>query len=172
MIVSNSSTLISLAKIGRLNMIKELGKEIVSPEYVYNETVTEGKKKQLTDATLIEALFNDNTIKARKVTVQSWEFVKQKLGKELKTGDHSVVSLVIQTNAEEVLTDDDDLAKIVEALGVQTTSSPDIILRQLKDKKIGVEEFKGLVNDLVAKNRISSVVSGEYLKRGGEIGNE
>ena len=172
MIVTNSSTLISLAKIGRLDMLKGLGSEIIAPEYVYEESVGEGKKKQFTDATVIESLFSENTIKPKAVTKRSWEAAKRKLGKELKTGDHSVISLALQVNAKEVLTDDDDLAKIAEALGMQVTSSADIILKHLKDKEVEVEEFQSLINDLVAKNRISLKVSEEYLKRGEEIANE
>lgn len=153
-------------------MLKGLEKEIIAPEYVYEETVSQGKKKQLTDATVIESLFNENTIKSKAVTKRSWEATKRKLGKELKTGDHSVISLALQTNAKEVLTDDDDLAKIVETLGMQVTSSADVIIKHLKDKKIEIKEFRDLIGDLVAKNRISLNVSEEYLKRGGEIANE
>ncbi|MBI2084055.1 MAG: hypothetical protein HYT70_00335 [Candidatus Aenigmarchaeota archaeon] len=153
-------------------MLKEMGKEIVAPEYVYKETVKEGKEKQLTDAVLIESLFNEAVIKSKKVTERSWQVAKQKLGKELKIGDHSVISLALQINAKELLTDDDDLAKIAETLGIQTISTPDIIFKQLKDKKIESSEFQNLIKDLVTKNRISLKVSEEYLKRGENIENE
>ncbi len=168
-IATNSSTLISLAKIGRLDMLKEMKSEIISPEFVYKETVEEGKRKQIMDALLIEKVFVENTIKTRKIEKKFWNKVKKTLGRELNEGDHSVVSLAIQTNANEVLTDDDNLARVVETLGMKSVSSADIILVQLKDKKINLNEFQELIRDLVFKNRINQKIAEEYLKRGEEI---
>ena len=42
-IVSNSTPLIHLAKIERLNLLKEFFEEILIPEAVYQECVVEGK---------------------------------------------------------------------------------------------------------------------------------
>jgi len=54
MIVSNTSPLIYLAKIGKLELLKVLFKEIVIPKQVYDE-IMEGKDENYLDALFIEA---------------------------------------------------------------------------------------------------------------------
>ena len=44
-VVSNSSPLIALAKIGKLHILKELFGEIIIPKAVWNEVVVKGKGK-------------------------------------------------------------------------------------------------------------------------------
>ena len=51
-VVSNSSPLIHLAKIGQLDLLKCFFDEIIVPEAVYNECVVEGKDRE--DAKKIE----------------------------------------------------------------------------------------------------------------------
>lgn len=48
-IVSDSSPIIHLSKIGELNLLKELFGEIIIPEAVYRESVTEGKGRKDAD---------------------------------------------------------------------------------------------------------------------------
>lgn len=42
-VVSNSTPLIALSRIGRFNLLKELFHEIVVPDAVFSEVVTSGK---------------------------------------------------------------------------------------------------------------------------------
>jgi len=51
-VTSNSSSLIHLAKIEHLNLLRQIFGEIIVPEAVYNECVTEGKDRE--DARRIE----------------------------------------------------------------------------------------------------------------------
>ncbi|CAG0963865.1 MAG: hypothetical protein MPEBLZ_02775 [Candidatus Methanoperedens nitroreducens] len=46
MIVSNSTILIYLAKIGKLNLLKKLFTEVFIPVEVFNEVVVNGKEQQ------------------------------------------------------------------------------------------------------------------------------
>ena len=57
-IITDSSPLIFLSKIGKLYLLKELFDEILIPSSVFNETVTIGKEKMLEDAFLIENFIN------------------------------------------------------------------------------------------------------------------
>lgn len=169
MIVTNSSVLISLAKIGRLNMLKQLNEEIISPQTVYEETVEEGKKKNLIDATLIDALFQQGVIKKIEVKKDNLEKLKKILGRKLTRGDHEVVSLTFQINSDKVLTDDDNLSRIVESVGLKSISTPDLLLQNLKNKLLSLVEFKDLINELVLKNRISQRIAMLYISRGDQI---
>jgi hypothetical protein len=53
-VVSDSTPLIYLAKIGRLDVIKNVFGEILIPEAVFCEAVTQGKALNMSDASIIE----------------------------------------------------------------------------------------------------------------------
>ncbi|RLI01982.1 hypothetical protein DRO38_04480, partial [Candidatus Bathyarchaeota archaeon] len=53
-VVSDSTPLIYLAKIGRLSVIREVFKRIFIPKAVFDETVTRGKALNMSDASIIE----------------------------------------------------------------------------------------------------------------------
>lgn len=169
MIVTNSSVLISLAKIGRLDMLKQLNEEIVSPQIVYEETVEEGKKKNLVDATIIGTLFQQGVVKRTDVKKDYQNKLKKLLGRKLTRGDHEVVSLALQLNSDKILTDDDNLSRIVESVGLKSISTSDLLLQNLKNGLLTFEEFKDLINELVLKNRVSQKIAMLYISRGDEI---
>ena len=52
--VSDSTPLIYLAKVGGLDVIREVFQEIHIPEAVYDEAVTQGKTLNMPDASIIE----------------------------------------------------------------------------------------------------------------------
>ena len=56
MIVSNSTPLIWLAKIGKLNLLKNFFKTVMIPEAVYDEVVTKGINEKAPDAFIVEML--------------------------------------------------------------------------------------------------------------------
>ncbi len=73
-VVSNSSPLITLAKIGKLNILKELFGQIIIPKAVWVEVVEKGRGKP----------------GAEEVEKASWikvEDAKDKLGVEILKGD-------------------------------------------------------------------------------------
>ncbi|MFH2109769.1 MAG: hypothetical protein ABIJ47_00760, partial [Candidatus Bathyarchaeota archaeon] len=63
--VSDSTPLIYLAKIGRLDILKGVFKSIYVPEAVFDEAVTQGKAHNIVDAFIIEKAVGDWIIKER-----------------------------------------------------------------------------------------------------------
>jgi len=167
--ITNSSTLISLAKIGKLDILNHIEGPIYAPRYVYEETVEVGEKKQVIDATLISNTFQSGLIKIKEVDKESWDKTKRLLNKELKPGDHDVISLAFQLNIKEILTDDDNLSKIAEVLGFRTKSSADLLLECLKIAEMDWNEYEISIRSLVLKDRMAQKMAELYLLRGGEI---
>ena len=60
--IIDTSILISLAKINYLEIILKLKSALLIPHEVYEESVVEGEKKDLPDATLIRRFIADNKI--------------------------------------------------------------------------------------------------------------
>src|SRR4030066_1296138 len=69
MIVSNSTVLIYLAKIGKINLLKELFGEILIPAEVIDEVGIRGKEHQHPDAFIVESAVEEGWIHIKDVEV-------------------------------------------------------------------------------------------------------
>jgi len=165
-VIVDTSTLISLARIGKLHRLVRMGKELVAPEVVYHEAVVEGENRGIADATVIKAFFSNRSIKTESVRKVSWNNLRGKLGKVVEEGDHAVLALGMQEKVYEIITDDEGLAKIAISLGFKVTASSDLLLEALKNKDIGFGEFENGIRNLVVENRLSSRVAEIYIMEG------
>jgi len=97
-IVSNSSPLINLSRIGRLDLLHHLYSEITIPGAVWHEVVVEGAKKAGAD-----------TVKSaswiKKKTVSNKQLVRA-LQQELDPGESEAIALAVEIGAEFLLMDD------------------------------------------------------------------
>lgn len=96
MIVSDSTPLIHLAKLGALELLQELFEEIYITEAVYREVVTEGKSINAPDAKIVKRFVNE-WIHVKSIGLETSKEMAEKygidvaeagviaLGKDLKT---------------------------------------------------------------------------------------
>lgn len=98
MVVSNSSALINLARIGKLALLRDLYVEVCIPEAVWQEAVVKG-----------EGQAGANEIKAavwiKALRVKNAELVKA-LRQELDPGESEAIALALETQAELLLMDE------------------------------------------------------------------
>lgn len=105
-VVSNASTLILLAKIGRLNLLQELYSEVIIPTIVKDEIIT---RKDESSSLLALGLKN-GWIKVKDIAVSSEaNEIGERLG--LHAGEIHALSLALHLNIKEFLADD-KLARI------------------------------------------------------------
>ena len=90
--VADTSTLISLAKIHSLDILKQSGRTVLVPEIVYEEAVIAGERRGHPDALTIKQLFHTGILQPRTVRKRASESLKAKLGRMLASGDHAVVA--------------------------------------------------------------------------------
>ncbi|WP_240703259.1 DUF3368 domain-containing protein [Thermococcus indicus] len=119
--VSNSTPLIHLAKIGRLELLREFFGEVLIPKAVYRECVLEGKGSR--DAELIE---NADWIKVVEINDET---LKKSLMLELDEGESEAIVLAIESKAELLLIDDYDGREVARALGLKVTGTIGVLLR-------------------------------------------
>lgn len=165
-VIVDTSTLISLARIGELHRLVTMRKRLVVPQLVYQEVVVEGERRGIADATVIKGYFSNHSIKVEKADKVSWNKLRRKLGKVVEEGDHAVLALGMQEKAYEIITDDVGLAKIALSLGFKVTASSDLLLEALKNNDIGFDEFENDIRNLVVENRLSSRVAEIYIIEG------
>lgn len=161
--ITNTSTLVSLAKINRLNLIKDLNLKLVSPKEIYEEATV---KKNYVDSMTISKYFEDGTIDKKTPKNESKDEVKKILGRKLKEGDHAVISLAHELKATHVITDDEGLQKVARSFQWKVLSSPEILLLALKKGVLEIDEYRFDIRNLVLENRMSSELSEFYILEG------
>ena len=137
-VVSNSSPIIHLSKIGKLNLLKEYFDTITIPEIVYRESVMEGK-----DRVEVELIKNAEWIKVSQV--KDKKFVKL-LQTSLDDGESEAITLSLEIGADLILLDDSDARERARLYGLKIIGTIGILLHAKMDGKITFsrEELKRL----------------------------
>jgi len=158
--VSNSSPIIHLAKIGRLDLLKEYFLTVSIPEAVYRECVSEGKDREE-----VELIKNAEWIEVLKIEDQ--KLVKL-LRASLDAGESEAIALSLEIGADLILLDDYEAREKARLYGLKTTGTLGILLRARFDGKIPSlkEELKNLKS---TGFRISDELETRILKEVGEI---
>jgi len=131
-VVSNSSTIIHLSKINRLDLLQDFFQKILIPEAVYRECVLEGKDRE--EVTLIK---NSEWINV--LEVKDKKLVKL-LQSTLDDGEAEAIALSLEVSADLILLDEYDAREKARILGLQITGLIGILLRAKLDGKIKILE--------------------------------
>ena len=99
-VISNSSPLIHLSKIGYLGLLKDYFQRIVVPEAVYKECMVEGKNKEE-----VKILKEANWIEVKRTKDKN---LVKLLESYLDYGESEAIALALEINADLILLDDLD----------------------------------------------------------------
>jgi len=141
-VVSDSGPLIALAKIGKLNVLRELFGEIIIPKAVWIEVVERGKGKPGSDE-----VKNANWIKVIEVKD---ELSVEILRKEIEVGEAEAIILAKELNANLIILDEKIPRIIAKSLGLTVIGSL-AILFIAKKRGIIEEDLDLLINELRTK---------------------
>lgn len=165
--VVDSSSLISLAKINLLSILTKLGRKMLAPPIVRDETIVEGVSYP--ESKDIKELFEKNIIVIN-VNKKLCDKVAMQYG--LKEEDAEVLALAIKEKADEVLVNDIKLSKRAEAMGLEVVSAFDLLYEALI---VGVLDYSGYskaFDKLINEGEISSEAGLFYRLKGLEVKNE
>ena len=112
-IVSNASPLINLARIGRLDLLRQLYGEILIPEAVWHEVVVEGAGRPGADEVRTASWL-------KKQSVANTQLVRA-LRQELDAGEAEAIALALEIQAERVLMDERLGRETARHLGLRYT---------------------------------------------------
>jgi len=141
-VVSNATPLIYLAKIGKIDLLRKVFKEVFIPEEVKVEAVDEGKKLGEKDAYIIEKAINDGWLKVLTV-------VPIDVPVKLERGEIAVLSLAKSLGVKEVLIDEVSARTVARLLGLIPRGTIFILLKALEIKEIDFNEFLKCLGELV-----------------------
>ena len=137
-VVSNSTPLIALAKINRLDLLEEYFREIFVPEEVYDEVVRRGEGMPGAVEVARSEWIKEKNVQNR--------FAVESLSLTLDKGEAEAIVLSKEKDAL-LLIDDGDGRRTAELLGLKITGTVGIILLASHDGKLGL---KTTLDDLMA----------------------
>lgn len=149
-VVSDTTPIISLIKIERLNLLNQLFGEIQIPNAVYRELVSNNKYKQ--EANLI---IQTNYI--RKVDVKdkkSVDLLKRATG--LDEGESEAIILSDETNADILLMDEIKGRQIAKQMGLNIMGTIGILITAFEEKLLSADEIKQCIEILQRTGRYIS----------------
>jgi predicted nucleic acid-binding protein len=126
--VSNSSPIIHLAKIDQLDLLLDFFGELVIPQAVYEECITEGKEHPEV-AKIKQASW------LRVVQVANQNLIKL-LNAQVDRGEAEAIALALETQASLILLDDSDAREKARLYHLKMTGILGILLRARKSGKI------------------------------------
>ncbi len=139
-IISNSSPIIHLAKIGRLNLLHEFYETITVPNAVYEECVTEGREREE-----ISAIRNADWLHVCNVTNRN---LVRLLISELDRGESEAIALALEKNAGLILLDDAEAREKARIYNLNITGVIGILLRARHEGKI--RSFREVMDQLIS----------------------
>ena len=132
LVISDASTLILLAAVNRLELLREFYSEITIPAAVWQEVVVEGGERP--GASAVRTAHEKGWIKVVKVEEQH---LLRLLNRDLHAGEAEVIALAVERKAELVLLDETEARGIAELYEIQKTGVIGILVRAAVEGKIG-----------------------------------
>jgi predicted nucleic acid-binding protein len=158
-VVSDSTPLIYLAKIGRLNLLRGVFEKIYVPEAVFNEAVTQGKELNMSDAFIIEKAVGIWIIKELVDPKVDAEFRFLDTNTKLGSGEKEALKLCKQLNAVYFIADDREARSVSRILNIKPIGTCGILIQTFRQASITEGEALQILDDLVKVGfRISSAV--------------
>ena len=154
-VIANTTPLIALANIDRLELLHELYGTIIVPQAVVDEIISEPAKQRVRSATWIK--------------VEAIQDPSQKdiFRARLHAGEVEVMILAREQNADLVIMDDNAAKKTAKFLGLNVTGTLGILLKAKKEGYL--EMVEPIMNELILGGLfISDTVKGYVLKEAGE----
>jgi len=134
-VISNATPLIYLAKADRLGLVHSLFEEILIPEAVYEEVVSEGKRLGQADAFLVEKAIEDGWISVRHVR----EF--RPVSIPLHPGEVEVITLALELGVDLIIMDDARARAAAEMSGLSPRGTLWLLLKAVKENLLSFDGF-------------------------------
>lgn len=135
--VTNTSSILFIAKIDRFDLLKNKFSEILIPKEVLDEIFQKDAPENL--------IINRELINFLKKTE-----TKNLRDFRLDKGEQAAISLCIEKDIRTFISDDKKARKFARAIGIDTMGVAGILLWNFENKKITKEEFEELLNRLIA----------------------
>jgi predicted nucleic acid-binding protein len=129
--VADSSVLIHLAAIGRLDLLRSLFERLTLPPAVWREVVEEGSGRP--GAREIEAGRRDGWIEVRQ---PSNELLLRSLKRQLDHGEAEAICLAVEHGAGLILLDESEARRVAAEFELERTGAIGVLMRSKLERRI------------------------------------
>lgn len=150
--VSNSGPVMSLAKLGLLNLLYELYGQICIPTAVYYESVVRGLAHDYLDAYHIKSEISKNHIKV--INMDNIELPEIVSNLPLDIGEKQSLYLGIRDECDLILLDDLLAREEAKKLGLSVKGTIGVIIQSYRKGYINLDEVEQIVQMIIAKDDI------------------
>ncbi|MGO8806066.1 MAG: hypothetical protein ACLQO7_05620 [Candidatus Bathyarchaeia archaeon] len=141
-----------LAKIGKINLLKNLFNEIIVPQEVYVEAVDEGLKHGFSDALTIKECVNDGWIKLAVMDSSAQNLIRKIVENAAEINFADAQAIVLAKEMKVLLLMDESAGRtFAEAWGLKTKGSLYVVMSALRAGLMNKEEAKETVVRMVSK---------------------
>lgn len=152
--ISNTSPLIWLSKMGKLDLLRDLFDEILIPKEVYEEAVATGLQEGFSDALIIKEAVDQGWIKITMLDEKEVELCLEMTNHafELHMGEAQAIALARRMGKETLLLIDESSARaFAEAWGLKVKGVIYVIMTSLRRGILDKKEAKEIMLTLVRK---------------------
>ncbi|KKM20396.1 hypothetical protein LCGC14_1645890 [marine sediment metagenome] len=164
MVISSSSPLIHLTRLGKINYLFKLVKYINIPKAVFDEVVVKGKIKNYSEAFTIESF-----IKEEKIVVTNLNSFDESFYPPLGRGELEALELAKQKN-ELLLIDEKKVRNLAQILEIEHQTTISTIFELLISQNIDFSEYKSNLKNYAENSWVSADVIQEYIEKGEDYG--
>jgi predicted nucleic acid-binding protein len=142
-VVSNSTPLIFLAKIGRLDLLEKIFDAVIIPDKVFSEVVIEGKEKGYSDAFIVEKFIDNGIISKKDVKIKYLNDMP--IGK----GELEAIELAVKMGIQDILIDEAKGRRIARLYDLQPKGTLWVLTKAFENDFLSQEELKNSITELI-----------------------
>lgn len=163
MVVSDSSPIIYLAKLGRLDLLKILYRQIFISDAVQGElTIIDASGERESEILAIKRAIDEGWLKTKRVGVKNKYVLASN---ELSIADKETIELSRKMNAELTLIDDETARRAARSIGIKARGTLYVLLDAHRRRKLSKVELKEMLNQLVSVGfRLSPEIYSRLMK--------
>lgn len=169
MAVADASVVIALAKMKRLELLRQLyGRVTIAPTVKW-EVVDRGKAVSGRGVEQVEAALTDGWIRVSALTVEGRKTARR-LSRRSRLHEGEVESIALAHAKRDLLIVDDKEARAVaEAMRLDYLGTAAVLLAGFLEGHLGIEELEEAIEDLARTIWLSPAVVAEVLRRAREM---
>ena len=157
-IISDTTPIISLIKINRLDLLQKLFGEILIPEAVYRELTTNALFENEAKIVKASAFLKTSAVQNRK----SLQLLQAVSG--LDDGESEAIILADELKSDVLIIDERKGRKVAQKLGIKITGTVGVLLQAHDENMIAADEIKTYLDQLKNSNiRLSDSLIQEAL---------
>lgn len=143
-VVADSTVLIFLGKLRRLDWLRDAYELVLIPSKVHEEVVERGKELGATDAVLVEEAIDSGWMEIHEIEPR--EDVEKY---DLETGETEVLSLALARDHDEVLVDEESVRDVARLHGLRPRGTLWFLFTAVHSGEVTFDEFLGLLETLL-----------------------